>query len=126
MKSRFENNVKVNENKFIAYCHGKTFTIRCGAFDKVLPAVMQSKGFVKGGEVIEITAGIGVFTYRANPQITVNGKTIPVEYGVAQYKLKTSLKPGNYTVPVKIEYVMPDGTNSFFARNIEYTVIEPK
>jgi len=126
MLSRFENNVTVTENKFITYCHGKTFTIRCGAYDKILPAVMQSSSCVKGGEIIEITTGIGIFTNRANPQIIVNGNPVPVEYGVANYKLKTSLTPGKHNVPVKIDYTMPDGTTRSMTRNIEYMVIEEK
>lgn len=124
--SRFENNLVITENKFIDYCHGRTFTLRCLAFDKILPVVMQNRSCVKGGEAIEITAGIGEFTNSAGPQITVNGTAVPLEFGVANYKLKTSTTPGTHAVPVKIEYTMPDGTRQKMTKNIEYTVVEEK
>lgn len=126
MLSKLENNIRIIENNFILFCHNKIGCLHCGGYEIVLPVVMQSSGYVKGGEIIEITAGIGVFTGMPNPKITVNGKSIPTEYGLTSYKLKTSLKAGEHSVPVKIEFIKPDGTSDFYTKNIEYTVIEEK
>jgi hypothetical protein len=97
----------------------------CGRHEIIRPVIMQDKSYVKVGENIKITAGICMFSINSDPQITVNGKPATTEYGIASYNLKASLKAGGYSVPVKMEYIKPDGTKNIFIKNIEYTVIDP-
>ncbi|MEO6253035.1 MAG: hypothetical protein ABIO79_07010 [Ferruginibacter sp.] len=122
--SKFENNVKINENTLVSFCHSKTY-VDGGWHDKLMPVVMQSSTSVKGGEEIEITAGIAMFTNRAGPVITIGGKPISTDFGgVAYYKLKAAASAGKHTVLVKIEFFNPDGTKGYLTKNITYTVEE--
>ena len=124
--SKIENNIRVNENKIITYCYNKTGVLCCGFSEKIEPLITQSTGFVKGGQYIEITAGVGYYTARANPEISINGKNIENQYGgFVTYNLKTSATPGKHFIPVEMVFVKPDGTKETFTKNIEYTVINP-
>lgn len=123
--SKFENDVRVNENMFITFCINKTYRSFCG-YNRYVPLIMQSSNYLKAGNNLEITAGIGSFSVECRPQIIINGKNIQVDTdGVAIYNFKTPLKAGKYVMPIKMEYTKPDGTKSYFTKNIEYTVINP-
>jgi GldM N-terminal domain len=124
--SKIENNIRVNENKIITYCYNNTGMLCCGFSEKIEPLITQSTSYVKGGEYIEIMAGVGYYTSRANPEISINGKNIKNEYGgFVTYNLKTSVALGKHFIPVKMEFTKPDGTKTTMTKNIEYTVIHP-
>lgn len=77
------------------------------------------------GEIIEINAGVGAFSIKAEPNIVINGKHIDINSdGVAIYKFKSSSKPGKHYVPVSIEFIKPDGQKIKVEKKIEYTVAE--
>jgi hypothetical protein len=126
MLSKFENNVKIMENNFIMFCLSKSYSVGgCGYSSGPYSLVSQSSSYVKAGDEIEITAGIGLFTRAAIPRITIKNTPVPVnENGVASYRFKTPLEPGKYFVPVKIEYTKPDGTKDLFTKKVAYTVAE--
>ncbi len=120
-----ENNVRVLENQFVTYCFNKIgSTDGDGSFDKFGVIIGQSSNIVKAGDKIEITAGIGSFSVRANPKITIDGKEIQMENAVASYKFKTPLKAGKYSIPVKIEYTDVDGSKKIQTNKVEYNVAE--
>jgi len=125
MLSKFENNVTNMENQFIRFCHNKTYVIVCGFGSRPHPVVTQSSSYVKAGDEIEINAGIHDFTTAALPRVTIKNTAVPVNPdGVAIYRFKTSITPGKYSVPVKIEYTKPDGAKELVIKKIEYTVAE--
>lgn len=124
MLSRFENNIKIVEHDCINYCYLKTSPIYNCGYEPIRVLLTQSSTIVKPGEVIEITSGVGAFSYSAQPELTVNGRKKNGEGGVVTYKLKTSDAPGDYTVPVKLEFIQPDGTKESFIKNIRYKVID--
>jgi|GEM_PF-1934705 len=126
MLGRFENDVKITESEFVAYCNNKTHVI-IESFTRFSAIVTMSSEYVKAGDEVEINAGVGAFSVAANPKITINGQGIQLDpNGVATYKLKTSLKPGKYIVPVKINYLNPDGTAASLTKNVSYTVATEK
>jgi gliding motility-associated protein GldM len=126
MLSKFENNIKINENELITFCHNKTYYVRI-IDDFPTALITQSSNYVKAGEEIEITAGIGTYSAIVQPKININGKDIALSNEpVAIYKLKASMKSGKYHIPVKIEFMKPDGTKAVAKKDIEYTVIEEK
>lgn len=126
MLSKFENNVKIIENTLVTFCSNQIDGI-IESYTVFRAIVGQSSNYIKAGDEIEITAGIGAFSVAARPRITINDKIIQItEGGVALYKLKTPLKAGKYSVPVKIEYTDEDGRKELMTKNIEYTVIEEK
>ena len=125
MLSKFENNVKVIENTLITFCESKTRFIDEG-YTVFSAIVGQSSNYVKAGDNIEITAGVGAFSVASKPKITIDGKDIQLnKEGVVIYKFKTPVKAGKYFKAVKMEYTKPDGTKESMTKNIEYTVIEP-
>lgn len=128
MLSKFVNNVKVCENETVTYCYNKIgFLDGASMYDKFVAIVGQSSNYVKAGDNLEISAGVGSFSTASNPVITINGRVVPLTAdGVAIHKFKTSQKAGRNFVPVKIEYTKPDGTKEIKTFNIEYTIIEPE
>lgn len=125
MLSKFENNVKIIENNFITFCLSNGYSTFCGFSERPWPLVTQSTNYIKGGELIEITAGVGSFSFALQPKAIIDEKEISAdENGVMIYKFKTPLKAGKYTKPVKMEYTTPDGNPASMTKNIEYTVIE--
>ena len=124
MLSSFENNVRIMESEFVTYCSYQSCNI-IEHYDLFEPIIGMSSTCVKGGDIVEISAGIGAFSSAANPAITINGLTVAADRNaVAIYKFKTPLKIGKYFVPVKIEYTKPDGTKKTVTQNIKYTVAE--
>lgn len=124
MLNKIENNVKIMESDFVMYCNSRIAN-DIDRYDRFSPIIAQSSNYVKGGDEIEINAGIGSFTTAWAPRITINNKIIDLNAdAVATYKFKTSLKAGKYFMPVKIEYTRPDGTKGYFTKNITYTVEE--
>jgi hypothetical protein len=125
MLTKLQNSIKVIENKTIAYCYQKIgSTDGDGFFDFYSSIVGQSSSYVKGGEKIEIMAGVGAFSRMAMPKININGKLIKLgDEGFAAYKFKTSSKPGKYKVPVKIVFFNPTtGKEEIHEVNVKYTV----
>ena len=121
--SKFENNVLIIENQFVTFCNFQQ-SYRDIFFSTFNTLIGQSSNYLKGGDELEITAGVGAFSTTNNPKITVNDKLIPLENGVAIYKIKAQLKAGKYFIPVKIEYITEDGRKEVVTKNISYTVIE--
>jgi hypothetical protein len=116
------------ELKTITFCNEQVGSLDGhGFFDYYSSIVGQSSTILKPGEILEITAGIGAFSKIAQPKIVIEGKTILLnEYGLSKYRTKVPLKPGNYSLPVKISYfdqVM--GLEMIRKINIEYTVTAP-
>lgn len=123
MLSRFENNVKVTENHFMTYCNS-TMCIINVVYDSFAPFASISSTYVKTGERIEVTTGIGTFTTVANAKISINNVPIPINTnGIAIYNFKTPLKVGNYSVPIKFEYTETDGRKMTASKKLTYTVI---
>lgn len=123
--SRFENNIRLAENRMLAFCNEQVINISF-IYDFISAIVNQSRQFVKPGEKIELKAGIGSFTTRNNPEIMINRKKAQLnEYGLAIYTFQAPLKPGEYTMPVNISYTNQDGKQESLATHIKYTVEEP-
>lgn len=120
--SKFENDIKINENRFITFCFNQTYHGFCG-YNRYVPLFVQSSNYLKVGDDLEIIAGIGSFSVESLPEVTIDGKIIPANVdGFSVYKFKTS-NAGKYVKPVKIQYTKPDGTKGVMTKNIEYTVI---
>lgn len=125
MLRKFENNVKIMENQYVEFCLNKIANNGEG-FTFIRSLIGQSSNTVKGGDKIEITAGIGAFSVGAQSKVTINGKLFQPNSieGVAKYNFKTPLKPGKYSIPVKIEYTAEDGTRKVITKKVDYTVVE--
>lgn len=119
-------NILNTENKLLQFCHMNSnhFIIHDTFYSLIIG---QSKSQLTGGETLEITAGIGEFSYPTEATAIINGRTI--ELGDNPYyitQIKTSKTPGKYQVPVKISFVnWISGKTETVERNLEYTVVNP-
>lgn len=121
--SQFQNNIKNIENRMVQFCVNKTSGGCILTFEVYSAIVAQSSSYLRGGQEIEITAGVGAFSKAAKPMIVFDGKTLPVdESGVAIYKFRTPGKAGEYNVPVKIIYIDQEGRKQTIVKDVEYTV----
>jgi gliding motility-associated protein GldM len=123
--SHFENSIIIIENKLVSFCDNQGgFFIR-EFYESFKALIIQSSTKVKAGEAIEINAGIGAFSMAAQPEITIAGKTVATnEDGIAAYVIKAAAKPGEYIIPVKINFVKPDGTRDSGTFKIKYLVVD--
>lgn len=92
-------------------------------FTVFAPLININRSFVKPGEVIRITAGIGSFSVLAKPGITIAGNAVPlVASSFAYYEFKAPSRPGKYSIPIKLEYYKPDGSKALNEQDITYMV----
>lgn len=121
-----QNNIKINENKITAFCNAKVGIIG-DWFYSYSAIVGQNSRYLKPGDELEITAGVGAYSKSAKPVINVNGKHTEVgEEGYALYKMKINDKPGQYKIPVKIYFFnQTTGKDESSITNVEYTVAKP-
>ncbi|MFT3907836.1 MAG: hypothetical protein QM737_00290 [Ferruginibacter sp.] len=120
----FESNTRVIENKMTRFFYYHTFAL-IHHYHKFSVLFSQTASIVKPGETITIEAGVGEFGMESGPLFKINRKTIKLnESAIASYKLITPAKPGEYTVPVSVEYYTPDGVRQSMIKDIKYTVFD--
>lgn len=122
--SKFQNNVKNAENQVVTYCHNQVGAVKV-VYDQFAALVGQTSNYLMPGEEMEITAGVGAYSKAAQPQITINGSSMPVgPDGRASSKFNVS-GSGARTVPVNVTYTKPDGTKESKTFDVKYTVGTP-
>lgn len=119
--SMFQYNVVTIENRMIRFCYEQPSQPRYHEWVNAI--VGQNGSYVRAGEKIEITAGVGSFNSKFEPVIVINGKEIQLnETGIAVTSFSASRKPGQHFVPVEITYTDQDGKQQTIAKTVEYTV----
>ena len=120
--NKVKNDVSFSENKLISYCYKQTqVTILDG--NTIDPITWQSAIHVKGGDSIDISAGMGIFSRLGKLRISIDGLPTPLnESDLAVRTIKVGNKPGQHTVPVTIEYTKPDGSTSQITKMLAYYV----
>lgn len=101
MLSKFENNVRIVENRLAMFCLGQIPTNGWN-LDKPIPLGTQSSTYLRPGQELEINVSIGNY--------------------MEPYKLKAPLKAGDYMIPVKIEFYTPEGKKETIKKYLSYTV----
>lgn len=120
--SMFQNDVRTAEKRTILFCH-EQIPYRTSYCEFYSVLVGQNSSYVRKGDEIEITSGVGHLSVKAQPDIIVNGKKIPIdESGVAIAKFKAVGKPGKHSVPVQISYIDQDGNKQTISKTVEYTI----
>ena len=123
--NKLQNNIKIIENRMVDFCIKHVGCLDCGGFqDSFAALAVANKNYLKPGEFIEITAGVGSFSTKVQPEFVINGQIVKIDNGdgAAHYKMKVPLKAGDYYASVKIKYTDQNGTKQEVSRNIEYTV----
>lgn len=120
--SKFQNDVKTTENRVVQFCHNKVGEVNV-VFDSYAAVVGQSSNYLMPGQEVEITAGVGAFSKKAQPTIVIGGSTVPIgEDGQARLKVPGG-GIGAHTVPVKITFMNQEtGKMETIEKPITYTV----
>jgi gliding motility-associated protein GldM len=120
--SKFQNDVKTSENRVIQFCHNKVGEVNV-VFDSYGAVIGQNSNYLMPGQDIEISAGVGAFSKKAQPTIVIGGSQIQIgEDGAAHTKLAAG-SIGAHTIPVKITYMNQEtGKLEVIEKNVEYKV----
>jgi gliding motility-associated protein GldM len=121
--SKFQNNVKNSENQVATFCHNQVGQVKV-IMDAAAVLVGQSSNYVMPGQEITVTAGVGAYSSKAQPKISIGGAGVAVENGVATYKFNAS-GAGSRKIPVTVTYLDQNGESKTETREIEYTVGTP-
>jgi hypothetical protein len=121
---RLQSDLRVTENMMVDYC-SKKMADGDGWYDVYFPITFGHNSVYYPGERAEIKAGIGSFSSKAIPEITVNGnKAVRTPEGYYQYLFSVSEKPGIYTAILAINYIDPNtGQPTIVKKIIRYKVI---
>jgi hypothetical protein len=126
MLNKIQSDVLAAERMLIEYCRNKIPT-PCFSYDRFKAIGALSSAYVKAGQSIEVTAGVGSFTAYAKPRITIDGKEIKLDQdAVAVYKFVATGKPGKHWVPVTIEFSKRDGSRETVWKRCEYVITAEK
>lgn len=120
--TEIQNRIRNFEAKTVVFCNEQVGAI-VDYFESHAAIIGQNANILKQGSELEITAGIGQFSIKANPEIFINGEKCSLnDFGYSFYKKKIKTKPGNYSIPVKIKFTDQDGKQNIVEQNVEYTV----
>lgn len=123
-----KNDIAVAENRLITQCLNKIgYLDGCGFSTSYSAIVGQNSKIFSPGEEIEINAGIGSYSKSSQPEIIINGISVPLGIeGYSGYTKKVQKIPGNYSIPVEIRFFNQlTGKKEERIVNIEYTVARP-
>lgn len=96
-----------------------------GPYFSVYSAIIgQNSNALLPGEQLEITAGIGLFSRRAQPTAVINGKPCDLgEDATFNYLIRPKGKPGIYTIPIVLDFFDEDGNPVKISKNITYRLL---
>ncbi|HMK25507.1 MAG TPA: gliding motility protein GldM [Chitinophagaceae bacterium] len=119
--SKFQNDIKVSENKVVTFCHQKVGEVEVQQ-DAFAALAVANANYVLPGQEIEVTAGVGGFSTKVSPIININGTSPALgPDGAAHYKFNAS-GLGEHTIPVSITYTDQNNVKHTEERPIKYTV----
>jgi gliding motility-associated protein GldM len=119
--SKFQNDLRVTENKIVTFCHEQVGKVVYRQ-DAVAALALANSTNLLPGQNLEITAGVGGFSKAVNPVISIAGKTVTLgEDGAAHLKM-TAEGIGTHSIPVVIRYTDQDGKVQTIEKKVEYSV----
>lgn len=124
--NKIQSDVILTENFLVEYCNYQVIDNFCGYFKFEAIGSISSR-YVKSGDTVDVTAGVGKFDNIMRPRITIDGivqrlnsKKVSVHTFIAKGR------PGKRTIPVTIEYIESDGTRETVTKEISYYIVDPK
>lgn len=124
--SRMQNDVAIIEHKTINFLLQQIGAYTDG-FEMFEAIVGQNAKILEAGDYLEISAGVGALSIRAEPIITVGKDSVKInERGLAVYKFKTSNVPGHHSVPVVIKFKDEDGKDQTHSFTVEYKTVSSR
>ncbi len=124
--SKFQNDVKNSESQVVEYCLSRVGRVIFN-YDQFQVIANASATYLMPGEDLSINAGIGAYSSKATPNVTVNGASaVRTPQGDYEVKTKAETSPGQYVKHVVITYTDPnDGKVKTVTKDIKYTVGSP-
>ncbi|MBL7739248.1 MAG: gliding motility protein GldM [Chitinophagaceae bacterium] len=120
--SKFQNDVRTSENRVVQFCHNKVGEVNV-VFDSYGAVIGQSSNYLMPGQEIEITAGVGAFSKKAQPTIVIGGSTVQIDADGAAHTKLPGGGIGSHTIPVKITYMNQEtGKLEVIEKTVEYKV----
>jgi hypothetical protein len=126
MLNKIENDVLMTEKMVIEYCNSQSCYMPIIYDTQYKPLAILSSTYVKKGQPIEVTAGIGEFTDAMKPRVTINNKDVKPDDGRAVLQFVADGQPGIHSVMVEIEFYKPDGSKAHVVKRLEYTIADDK
>ena len=119
--TKFQNDIKNCEAMIASYCHQQVGQTQV-PIDQ-FPAIAYSNSqYLKSGDELVITAGIGGFSSAAKPTITIDGAVVPIgPDGTAIYK-STANNVGENSKRVRISFTKPNGQTAVVEKDVKFTV----
>jgi hypothetical protein len=126
--NKIESDVLITEKSLIDYFQNQIGVVDGPGFYNVFRAIASlSSSYVKRGQKIEVTAGVGSFSVAARPRIIIDDKEVSLnEEATAVHRFTANGKPGKHSVSIKIEYAKPDGSTATVTKDLEYIIAEEK
>jgi gliding motility-associated protein GldM len=124
--SKFQNDVRNSESQIVEFCHKKVGEVEI-VYDKFQVIANSSSSYMMPNEEFVINAGIGAYSSKAIPTITVNGAAATrTPNGDYELKTKAEGSPGEYQKTVVVSYTDPNtGLPATVNKIIKYTVGSP-
>ena len=125
--NRMENDLLITTKALMEFCLNQTAVLICGWPGEFRTIAALNSSYVKQGQPIEVTAGVGQFSAAMKPRITIDGKVIKMnDYATAVHSFPATGKPGEHSVDVKIEYYRPDGVELRVTKTLKYIIADEK
>lgn len=123
--NKLQNDLLFTENALLQYCNTNATVPTSCAYSVFEAITTLSSTYIKAGQSIKLTAGVGDFSVASKPIVTINGKEVKLTDGaVAEYVFRPAGAPGKHTVPVKIKFYKPNGDTETVIKKLEYTIAE--
>lgn len=123
--TKLQNDLLLTEHALVKYAF-RQIPIPCGlGYEKYSALTFLNSSYLKNGQTLEVTAGMGEMTLVNKPVIVIDGKVIAAGVeGTATRSFTLNKKPGEYYVPIEITFTGSDGMKLMVRRKLEYVVAE--
>ena len=122
--NRLQNNIAIAEMRCMRF-YNESISPHVDWFKSYNTIVGQNAKVLRAGDDLEISGGVGTFSRERLLEFLVNGKRVEAnEKGIVLYKIKTSKKPGNYSIPVQIRLLGEDSIEQKIDFIVEYSLVD--
>jgi gliding motility-associated protein GldM len=121
--SKLQNDVRNSESQVVEYCHKEIGEVEL-IYDKFEAFASADNAYLMSGENLKISASLAAYSKSSQPKIFIDGVSIPVNDGKAEYSSNVSGQ-GAFSKKVRIEFKKPDGTFDYRETEVKYTVGTP-
>lgn len=120
--SKFQMDVKTSENRVVQFCHNKVGEVNV-VFDSYGAVIGQSSNYLMPGQQIDITAGVGAFSKKAQPAISIGGSSVPIGEDGAAHSTLAGGGIGQHSIPISITFMNQEsGKMQTINKTVDYTV----